>query len=321
MLTIRPYQTGDAKKVYQLFAANTPYLRDANFWIWINRLLSEEPSIICIAEIDGEIVGHYAIIPRLLELSSKIQIKAGLGIHAFVAPDYRDKVSIFSITAVAYKMAEEKGIELIYGFPNANYRLIQEKIERWNRVSLFKALQKEIHFDSEYKQYFEWNLACSNSGEDLLCLNNLIEMQGNDFIKFKINLNYFVNRYLRHPQDVYQAWILKKNNKAVAFVVTKIFISNGVSTCHIVDFLDNGSVDWSFMLKDFENILSPKATVSIQWPRNTRFKKLLLEVGYTENSFETFFGIKLLNDNAKNFQTELLEISNWNLVIGDSDAF
>ena len=125
-INIRPYSRGDAKQIFGLFQKYTKYKRDASFWTWMNRILSD--SIVVVAEEEGNIIGHYAILPRTCVLNNGLELKAGLGVHAFVAPDRRNEISIFSISSLAYKLAKEKGIDFVYGFPNQNYRLIQEKI-------------------------------------------------------------------------------------------------------------------------------------------------------------------------------------------------
>ena len=68
-------------------------------------------------------------------------LKAALGIHAFVDPDFRREISIFEISNYLYRIAQDKGIQVIYGFPNVNYRQIQVRIERWKEVALFKSYE------------------------------------------------------------------------------------------------------------------------------------------------------------------------------------
>ena len=127
-INIRYYNPGDGKKISDLFTKNTTLLRDDKFWIWINRILCSD-SIVAVAEKNNEIVAHYAFIPRNIIVGNEI-LKSGIGLHAVVSPDVRNSLSIFQISNLVYDKARKDGYDLIYGFPNTNYRLIQEKIER-----------------------------------------------------------------------------------------------------------------------------------------------------------------------------------------------
>ena len=115
--SIRLYKSGDAKGINEMFTKHTPYLRDDAYWTWINRIVGQSISVV--AECDDRIIGHYAVIPRNLIVKNRV-LKAALGIHAFVDPDFRREISIFEISNYLYRIAQDKGIQVIYGFPNVN---------------------------------------------------------------------------------------------------------------------------------------------------------------------------------------------------------
>ena len=138
-VVIRNYKSHDAEGINAMFTKYLPYVRDEKFWVWLNRIIGGR-SIAFVAEYEGKIIGHYAIVPREMLYKGEI-IKAALSVHAFVDPDYRNKVFIFQITQKLYQFAKQQGIQLIYGFPNANYRTIQLKIEKWKQVDLFKSFE------------------------------------------------------------------------------------------------------------------------------------------------------------------------------------
>ena len=121
--SIRLYKSGDAKGINEMFTKHTPYLRDDAYWTWINRIVGQSISVV--AECDDRIIGHYAVVPRNLIVKNRV-LKAALGIHAFVDPDFRREISIFEISNYLYRIAQDKGIQVIYGFPNVNYRQIQD---------------------------------------------------------------------------------------------------------------------------------------------------------------------------------------------------
>ena len=109
---IREYISSDRDKICQLLSEFTEYKRDTEFWIWINRLIGTDESIVSVATDGDEIIGHYAIVPHNLMLN-EISIKSGLGIHAFIHPEYRGKVLMYKISELAYEIAKKRGISII----------------------------------------------------------------------------------------------------------------------------------------------------------------------------------------------------------------
>ncbi len=319
MTSIRPYQTGDASEIYTLFSEHTPYTRDDKFWVWINRMLANKPSIVIVAEKNKQIIGHYAIIPQTCIVQGK-EIPCGLGIHAFIHPDYRQEISIFSITASAYKKAYEAGMYFIYGFPNANYRLIQEKIERWKKVALFKAFEKETSLISG-KLKFTWREVNKNNYSDIFAISEILDTHKNSFIRIDMNLPFFINRYINHPQNLYKTWFIEHDNKKIGVAVTKIFDDKTEKKAHLIDFILTDNFLEERLLKDFEIKFSKSVQKISLWHRNIRFSEILKKNKYTPTGFETFFGIKKLRDFDFIDEEILYDIKKWDLPMGVSDAF
>jgi hypothetical protein len=314
-IIIRPYRCGDAEKIYSLFQQYTAYQRDDAFWIWINRLLTQ--SIISVAEFNGDIVGHYAILPRTCKLKNGTLMHTGLGIHAFVDPQHRDKVSIFSISSIAYNLAKESGIQFIYGFPNKNYRLIQEKIERWNKVALFNALvKKPAKFDSPLK--FNWKKIEKYDYFDLFNLNELFEKNELKYNSFSSCLDYWYKRYFYHPQNLYEIWKIDHDNLIAGFIVTKLFEIDGLIRLHVIDFQLSGDFKLIDFLPDIESKFS-SATEMVFWPFNIELAESLRYYGFVEEGFDTYFGIKILDKSIDD--SLILDFRGWHLTMGDSDAF
>ena len=70
------------------------YKRDIEFWTWINQYINGENSpIISVAEIIGEIIGHYAILPRQIKFNGEL-MEIGFGIHAVIDNEKTHLVSI-----------------------------------------------------------------------------------------------------------------------------------------------------------------------------------------------------------------------------------
>jgi len=128
---IRNYKEGDEVGIIKLLALNWRHLTDKNalkYWSWEYKECPRE-AIVKVAEHDGKIVGHYALLPLTMrhKMETLIGAKAEGGI---IHPNYRGKAGIKFLPSKeqgtiyhllitgALEEANEKGIKLVWGFPN-----------------------------------------------------------------------------------------------------------------------------------------------------------------------------------------------------------
>ena len=318
---IRAYKPGDGLKLSSLFTKYSPYLRDDKFWVWINRFFTQK-SIVAVAECNGNIVGHYAVLPQKMQIDG-INYNTGLGIHAFISPDHANNMSIFQISAYAYQIAKEQGLDFIYGFPNKNYRLIQEKIERWKKVALFNALElpNEQLLNNYDHDYYVEQIDFSNFS-DFYCLNDILEQSPHNKVEITQNVSYWNNRYILHPQHPYIYLKVSIKGNIVGYFIGKYFTNNNIRYFHIVDFATYDLVVMrEVLLAIFHHQSSHFDKVSC-WKGDDRTNHAYRELGFQETGFDTFLGIKFLNkDVEKKISDTVLNFDNWRIVMGNSDAF
>lgn len=318
-ISIRRYESGDAKGISEMFTKYTPYLRDDAYWVWINRIVGV--SIAVVAECDGKIVGHYAVVPRNLIVKNRL-LKAALGIHAFVDPDFRQEVSIFELSSCLYRIAWDEGIQIIYGFPNVNYRQIQVRIERWKEVSLFKSYELPSKKVFEYSgvpiQFEKWE------GIDYEHLFRLSEMltAANvvNEVRAEMNTNYWINRYILNPQKPYVLYALSRKGVPVGYVVTKKYHNNGKYYAHIVDYILSDNLYMNDMLSSYLNYEKEHCDCFSVWKGDSLFEQSLEKHGFVKSGFETFLAVKVLDKSLSGLDA-VLNFDNWRLVMGDSDVF
>ncbi len=316
-ITVREYLPGDSVKIYSLFNEYTPYERDSKFWVWINRLLSDKASIIVVAEHENTIIGHYAVIPKQVTID-EVSYDAAFAIHAFIHPDFRNGLLIMQITKKTYDLAKDHGIDFIYGFPNESFREIQIKADKWKSVSLFNALEKGnlTNTSSAYTL-----VPINDTFEDIYTLSEILDTEEiKSSIYITKSLNYYINRYLRHPQQIYQNFFITKDSKVVAFICLKIFDNGEMKVGHLVDYIIGNDVLFEEILDTVESYFHNKVSKISVWKFTPENKKTLLENQYLENGFQTFLGVKMLTKDNQ-LEEKLINFNNWNLCMGDSDAF
>lgn len=315
MLVIREFSFQDSLEIAALFHENSEHEWNVSYWVWINRILSK--SFGAVALVDGKIVGHYNVIESEISSGGKLY-KSGLGVHAFVHPAYRESVSIFAITKFVYELALKKGINFIYGFPNENFRLFQEKIEKWKKVALFRALTKKI----DKKLPFIGGVECSLISTFYNLTQDLFVDRIDAVSYVKTPPEYFLNRYEFNPKNKYIKIKISKSD-GFAIVVLKVFKATDVIRGHVVDYIKQGEFEEENILVAANNILLKEGCQEmVNWPTHFKFKQAMIKMGYEENGFETFFGIKIIdNKTDDNLLERLLNFNNWFLPMGRSDAF
>ncbi|MDB2399770.1 GNAT family N-acetyltransferase [bacterium] len=313
-VVIRQGGVGDSTRILEFFNREYPqYRRDSEFWHWINVTLGDSKSLITIAECDDKVVGHYCIIPQTLQLDG-VEYSVGMGVHAIVDMEYRKFVSIVDITNHTRKLASDYGMVMLYGFPNQNYHIIQEKIERWDVVSRFDALE----FDkSESNSKLEFKPIRSISESKFISLISNISVD-TSMVSIKATPSYYYKRYINHPHSIYQSYFIYEDSALCGFVVLKIYEGN---IGHIIDYYVDSDIDIRELITTSMNMLN--VDKMIQWDTNIKFKKAMIDLGLdTRPSFKTNFLVKFIDKNFENNNKIcILDVTNWNLPMGTSDAF
>lgn len=115
----RKFAEADEPELINLVKKAFPSFLKGNFWVWKYKLNPNfDPSLVVVAEKDGQVVGCNHWLARDFKLSADLKVKASLGGDIIVSPEHRGhKVGkallSFFRTSKAFK---EKGIILTYMF-------------------------------------------------------------------------------------------------------------------------------------------------------------------------------------------------------------
>lgn len=321
---IREAKAEDRDKIIAFFNEfETPYKRDRAYWIWLNRIVTTDYSIIAVAEYNKSIIAHYAIVP--LDINVKGQrFRGAQGLNAVVSESHRDKVRIYEVTRLAYTLARERGIDFMYCFPNKNYWRIQVKIEGCHLLSQIVAIRvstdRDVDVSSEFR-LLEYKDSISNHFE----LDSLVEYYNSkNYISVHKNLSYFLSRYIRHPQKLYKCFFVKIREKISAFIVLKKYVNPFTKevTGHLIDYIKSpniGEYTLIALTNSYFNNLGVKDVVF--WPINSEFRNSLKSFS-VKSEFESFPCLKFFGQNiSENIKEELLNYENWEFQMGDCDVF
>ncbi len=122
--SVRAYNQEDEEKLLELWKAVYPKLgyyhqHWAEWWRWKYKDNPAGAGKIWIAEHDGKIVGHYAIIPIVAKLVTDT-VTISQSVDTMTHPDYRRQGLFKTLAREVYSQAEGNGIDIVCGFPGAN---------------------------------------------------------------------------------------------------------------------------------------------------------------------------------------------------------
>lgn len=311
-----------SKEICTFLDKNSPYKRDLHFWTWMHKLWSSEDSITVVGKKNGQIIAHYSVIIQPFIFGNK-KINIGLGLHALVQSEFRRDVSISDISIIAYREAKRRGLSFLYGFPNKNYRIIQERLERWTKVEIFDAYERiNSNVQTTSNTGFELHAVREFNLKSTHRLSVLLKNQCNTYARILKDIKYYENRYLKHPEHPYKCFIIEREKKIEGFVVFKSYYNKDKEEKHghLVDFIISENISKKDLINAFLMFFRDDVDRYVLWRVDKNFEKILIEEGFKATSFDTFFGIKFL-DKAFEFKAELSQFDNWQLFMGDSDAF
>jgi len=314
----RDYKIRDEKRIVNFFI-ECGYISNIEFWNWINRNSPYGNTIFKIAELDGKIICHYAVLPKILKLKNK-EIKVGLGIHLASHPKVRSTEVVVTTMKYVYQSCKDLGIDIIFGFPNKNSWLFSQRLLGWVKIADISALEKPL---GEF--IFSKNNKILNVQSDLIFTNEHISLLEKlvplNFITVKKNLNYLNWRYKYHPFQRYYLIEERIGDQIKGFFILKIYEKNNLRYGHILELGLLEKNDFTMFDKLLNNAISffknhSVDIVSMWMSENHPLFSYCKKMGFKSSDFITHFGYKKINYNLEDINN-----LNWFMVMGDSDAF
>jgi predicted N-acetyltransferase YhbS len=266
-LIFRKYKEGDEKQIVSLLKLVFKLQRfdDLTYWEWMYKNNPIGLSKIWVAENDGEIVGHYALIPIRIKGTNSIHLGT-LTINLAIHPDYQHH-GIFPLLAEkAHKELCQEGILFSYCYPNNNsYPIFINKL-LWIKIDtlpmLFRPLNlkllikrkinnkylseliypfgmlftKKSFRDQKYHSKEKINIKKATSFDERL--DSFFKEASKEYKHIIVRDQQFLTwRYLNNPNYNYTIYLAEKNGKVLGFIVLKTIPVNNSNSGMIVDLL------------------------------------------------------------------------------------
>lgn len=139
--SIRPYRNGDEEHIRALFELVFDKHLPTARWQWHYRDNHTGLMAITLAEDEtGGIVGQCALRPVRMKIGEEIHLGT-LQLDSMIHPDFQRQGMFTRLSTHAYKAAAERGVQLVYSFPNRNSQYVYThklgRITLCDRIPLF----------------------------------------------------------------------------------------------------------------------------------------------------------------------------------------
>jgi GNAT superfamily N-acetyltransferase len=164
--TVRPGTTDDADALRELFTIVFGVERSREQHAWKFDANPAGRPVLAVAEDDGRLVGQYALWPQRLRLGSEV-VEAAQSLDTMTHPDYRGQGMFTALAKEAMGYAQERGFEVLFGFPNsASYPGFVTKLD-WDHVVDVPNWTRVLR-PSRHSRVPSWAGAVVDSGARLL---------------------------------------------------------------------------------------------------------------------------------------------------------
>jgi len=150
-LNIRPYKKGDETAIVPFLRSVFPNWGGADVnqamdvWEWKYQKSSEQISPLAwVAEDRGELIGHHGLVPVRMKIGQHYVTGAD-SVDGAVFSEYRYQGVFTSLSRKLYAEAADRGISILYGFPNSLAKPPQYELG-FSDVCAFKSMVKILNF-------------------------------------------------------------------------------------------------------------------------------------------------------------------------------
>jgi GNAT superfamily N-acetyltransferase len=349
---LRGYRQGDEKQILHLFNLVFNASRNLEQWRWEFRDNPAGLAFICVAELDGEIVGHIAAIPIKMKCGDETILGAEV-VDTMTHPDHRLKGMFFKLAERIHEEATGSGVSLVWGFPNQSSAPGFIKRLGWREIGTVPGLMlvldtKPLLRLGSYMQYIRsgflfrnWRIALSAAvaliyhPKHKRKSTNIIVNRVNAFDnrvdslwqkaspRFRLAVakssEYLNWRYANHP-DGYTIFVAETNGELLGFIVLRV----GKPTAGagvIVDMLT---------LRDQEPVIQELAATAIDFFKrqnvgavysyihDEEYYRALRKCGFRAMDSRLMLGARMYP--PVEAQTWTANLESWHIAFGDSDS-
>lgn len=317
----REYMPGDESKILELF--NIVFGRKLGLESWKWRF-TENPygkGIIRLMFNNQKLVGHYAVTPTPLWVRGTVH-RAAFSMTTMTHPDYQGRGIFQELASEVYGYCQDKGIKVVFGFPNENSYHRFTRALGWNGFGHVQgwAIESEPeHLPGENEFAYEELHTCDERVDDLWA-----RARDSDNVAVPRTAEFFNWRFIRKPGNEYTVYGIKDRKSVLqGLLVLKLFCDGGQITGHIIDILapDRLEIQQVILKKATEFFAENEVTKITCWiTSDSPIASQLQAIGFFEKEWPNYSGVLVLDDEFAD-ASFVKDSDRWSFTMGDSDVF
>jgi len=155
---IRSYREGDETEINELFNRVFGKRRALAEWTWKYRDNPiSDPRLICLAEVDGGIIGQYACIPRRMKIKDTT-VKVSFVADNFVVPEHRGGVR--GVQWKTFRLGCENHLANEYacglGFPNHEHYVVGKRFMKYRDFGNIDVFRRRLNWRMSVRRRLPW---------------------------------------------------------------------------------------------------------------------------------------------------------------------
>jgi GNAT superfamily N-acetyltransferase len=155
---VRAYQPGDEEGILALartvFTEQPADRFSTAYWAWEFVDNPDGAARLWLADDGGTIVGHYAIIPRMVRVGDE-RLRGSIVVDVMSHPDYRKQGMFTSLGSAALADAGQVGIDFSYGFPIRHEVMPGHLKIGWHHLFDIPVLVRPLRFGPLTRRYVD----------------------------------------------------------------------------------------------------------------------------------------------------------------------
>jgi len=354
--SIRPYKEGDEEGILELRKAiDPPRKHDRERWMrWWHWMYKDNPAgngKIWLADCNGKIVGHSAVIPVVMKIGSET-VTGFQSIDTMTHPDWRRQGIYETLAKKTYAEAAKEGVHIGYRFPNKNSHPIAIKKLNWFDVANKQIVFKPYHWRNtirlRVKNKFLARLLAIGA---ILVFNKIsVRTQGASMVEgltitqvssfdkridglwnrisnqYPImvvrNKDYLNWRYCAVPNIDYSIYVAEKAKEICGYLVLRCLLMEQTKVGRIFDILaESEQIAQCLILKAVEQCEQERVDIIYcNLIANKMYLKALRRNGFISSPFVKGFWFCAYSSSHYISKEFLKDPQNWYIQVGDSDA-
>lgn len=316
---VRAYRPGDEHGILAMYRSVFDLDFSVETWRSFYESFPHGPAIIVVAELERELVGHYAVQPRPFWCGGD-DCLAGFVLGTMIEQKARNVTLFVDMARLAYELCTDRGLRFVYAFPRDDIMRIRQTLLSWQTHAKMVEWEGPLPpVIDELPVDVQDSYSITEKPLELLARPQVVDaatIRGQRYAEW-VNWRIFEN-----PRFEYDVHTIGDPQKPDAYAVTKLYRRGDVPYGHIVDWHvvgEDPTVVDGLLAGIWRQFHEKKVERFSCWAnRQNSLGKAMHEAGYEEQGQSANWGYLPLESAS---QELLADRDAWHIFMVDTDSY